>query len=99
MFLEQLLSSLRDGQPEHLAEFREEHERIQAGIRFLMQREFGSALGEANASALGEALYAFYWGARLLKLIEPNSSPPAQLAEVQKMMDAALRGGRSQGTN
>lgn len=90
MFLEQLLGSLRENKPEQLAEFREEHERIQSGIRFLMQREFGDGLRGTDVRALGEALYAFYWGARLLKLIEPESSPPAQLAEVQKMMDAAM---------
>lgn len=90
MFLEQLLTCLRENQPEQLAEFRDEHVRIQAGIRFLMEREFGGAMRSMDVDALGEALYAFYWGARLLKLIAPDSSPSAQLSEVQKLMDGAF---------
>lgn len=90
MFLEQVLTALREHDPAHLADLREEHERLQSGIRFLMEREFGEGLQGRDVAAIGEALYAFYWGARLLKLIVPGSNPAAQLVEVQKLLNAVL---------
>ncbi len=90
MFLERMLIAVREGDATAVAEYREEHERVREGIAFLMQRQFGERLAPFDTTVLGEALYAFYWGARLLKLMYPATDPVAQLAQVQKVMNHAF---------
>ena len=90
MFLERMLIAVREGDATAVAEYREEHERVREGIAFLMQRQFGERLAPFDTTVLGEALYAFYWGARLLKLMSPATDPVAQLAQVQKVMNHAF---------
>ena len=90
MFLERMLIAVREGDATAVAEYREEHERVREGIAFLMQRQFGERLAPFDTKVLGEALYAFYWGARLLKLMYPATDPVAQLAQVQKVMNHAF---------
>ena len=90
MFLERMLIAVREGDATAVAEYREEHERVREGIAFLMQRQFGERLAPFDTKVLGEALYAFYWGARLMKLMYPATDPVAQLAQVQKVMNYAF---------
>lgn len=93
MFLEQALRAVRLEDHAGLANFREEHERVTRGIRYLLTRDYGHDLGELDAERLGQALYAFYWGTRMVKMMMPETDPPAQLAEVQKVIQLALRAG------
>jgi len=92
MFLERSLMAIRDGDQAALKEFQDEHARVREGIRFLMQREYGERLGGYDVERLGEVLYAFYWGARLLKLLVPNVDPVKQLDVVQSLLRTALTG-------
>jgi AcrR family transcriptional regulator len=89
MFLEQALIAVRDGNTAALDEFTQEHHTIINGIRYLMSAEYGSSLAGIDANTLGEALYSFYWGARLLKLLLPEIDPVAQLGEIQRVMNIA----------
>lgn len=91
MFLEQALIAVRDGDPEGLADFRASHERVLEGISFLMRRQYGERLRGLDVEGLGEALFAFYWGARVLKLLAPELDVAKQLDAVQTLMDRALK--------
>ncbi len=90
MFLEQMLIAVRDGNAAAMKEFSDEHIRIREGIAFLMRRQYGERLDGFDVERLGEALYAFYWGARLVKLMSPDSDPLGQYGQIQKMMHAAM---------
>lgn len=91
MFLEQALIAVREGRDEGLLPFKEEHRQVMEGIQVLMKREFGEGLRGLDAPTVGEALYSFYWGARLLKMLMPESDPLAQLTEIQKLMNFAIK--------
>jgi AcrR family transcriptional regulator len=90
MFLERALIAIREGDRHELDEFAEEHGRVREGIKFLMQRQYGDRLGDYDVDRLGEALYSFYWGARVLKLMVPDLDPNLQLNVVQQLIGAAL---------
>ena len=90
MFMEQGLMAVREGNRESLREFGEEHGRVRDGIKFLMQRQYGDRLSGHDLDSLGEALYSFYWGARMLKLFVPGIDPSKQLEAVQAILGAAL---------
>lgn len=90
MFLERALIAIREGNREELAEFADEHGRVREGIKFLMQRQYGERLAPYDVDHLGEALYSFYWGARVLKLMIPDLDPNMQLAVVQQLIGSAL---------
>lgn len=90
MFLERLLIAVRDGDQDVVQEFEDEQVRVRDGIAFLMRREYGDRLDGLDVERLGEALYAFYWGARLVKLMAPGSDPTAQYEQVHKVMTRAL---------
>ena len=90
MFLERALIAIREGNRGELSEFAEEHGRVREGIKFLMQRQYGERLAPYDVERLGEALYSFYWGARVLKLMVPDIDPNLQLNVVQQLIGAAL---------
>jgi AcrR family transcriptional regulator len=90
MFLEQALIAVRDGDGAAMDEFHQAQERVREGISFLMRRQYGERLDGLDVGALSDALFAFYWGARLLKLLEPELEPSKQLAAVQSLMARAL---------
>ena len=94
MFLERALIAIREGDERELAAFAEEHGRVREGIKFLMQRQYGATLGQFDVHHLGEALYSFYWGARVLKMMVPELNAEKQLEVVQQMLGAALEQGR-----
>jgi len=91
LFIERALLAVRDNDEKALAEHASDHEAVRQGILFLMQAEFRSALDGIDAKALAEALYSFYWGSRLLKMLVPEVNPEAQFLAVQAMMDRAFK--------
>jgi AcrR family transcriptional regulator len=90
MFLEQGLIAVRDGNKEAMAQFRDEHRRVREGIRFLMAKQYGDRLTPFDVDKLSDALYSFYWGARLLKLLVPDLEPTKQFEAVSHLMTAAF---------
>lgn len=92
MFLEQMLIAVREGDRTVLNEFQDEAKRVRDGIAFLMRREYGpAAVDGLDLERLGEALFAFYWGARLVKLMNPESDPLKQYEQVQNVLARAFK--------
>lgn len=91
MFLEQLLIAVRDGNEAAMKGFEDEHVRIREGIAFLMKREYGESASQFDLATLGDALYAFYWGARVCKLMSPDTDPLKQFEQVQGLITRAFR--------
>ncbi len=90
MFLEQALIAVRDGDSTGLADFLASYDRVHEGIGYLMTRQYGDAMRGLDTQQLSEALYSFYWGARLMKLLVPRSEPSKQLEAVQAIINRAL---------
>lgn len=92
LFLERALIYVRDGHPEALAlgEFREEFEKVRAGILFLIERQFGPPPPDVDVKAIAEALYGFYWGARVMKLLMPEVNTDAQVEALHSLIGHAL---------
>lgn len=90
LFLERALLAVREGNAEAFADFREEFEKVRAGILFLMEQQFGPAPADVNVMAIAEALYGFYWGARVVKLLMPGVDTDAQLDALHHLIARAL---------
>jgi AcrR family transcriptional regulator len=91
LFLERALLALRENDAEMLQEFSDDYQKIKSGISLLMRAEYGRSPEILDMEAVAEALLSFYWGARLVKLMRPSTDALPQLAEIRKLMDAALR--------
>lgn len=92
MFLEQMLIAVREGGNAALSQFQDETRRVREGIGFLISREYGEeAVKGIDLERLGEALFAFYWGARLLKLFVPETDPLQQYEQIHTIMSGALK--------
>jgi AcrR family transcriptional regulator len=90
LFLERALIFVRDGQAAVLGDFKEEFEKVRAGILFLIERQFGPAPEDVDVKAIAEALYGFYWGARVMKLLMPEVDTDAQLVALHNLIGHAL---------
>ena len=90
MFLERALIAARSGDATMMQEFQDEHDKVRDGIAFLMRRDFGDRTAPFDVERLSEALYAFYWGARLIKMMAPDSNPVAQFNQVDLIMNRAF---------
>lgn len=96
LFLERVLTALRDEDGALLAEHQADVERTLEGVAYLLRRKFGPALEGWDVRALAQALFSFYWGTRLMRLIAPGGiSPRGQFEVVQALMAQALAGGGS----
>ncbi len=93
LFFERALISVRDGDATALEDFRREFDAVTAGIRFLMERQFGPAPGGIDLDAVANALYSFYWGTRLTKMLIPDADTDAQLMAIQSLIKRALEPG------
>ena len=60
------------------------------GFRFLMEQQFGTPTDSAEVQTMAEALYSFYWGARLVKLLNPGADTDAQLRTVYYLIERTL---------
>ncbi len=89
LFLERLLIATRSDDPRAMQEFGDDHGRVLQGIAFLSQRQFGDRLSPFDLEQLSGALHAFYWGARLVKLMVPGSQPVPQYKQIEKAMNLA----------
>lgn len=90
LFLERALIAARDGNADAMGEYRQEFEKVRAGILFLMERQFGPAPADIDVKAIAESLYGFYWGARVMKLLMPDVDTDAQLRALQGLIQRAL---------
>lgn len=90
LFLERALIFVRDGHAEALGDFQEEFEKVRAGVLFLMERQFGPAPKDVDVNAIAEALYGFYWGARVMKLLMPEVNTDAQVEALHNLIGRAL---------
>lgn len=90
MFVERALIAARNGDDTLMAEFQEERSRVRKGISYLMQRDFGERLSSFDIEQLSDALYSFYWGVRLVKLMAPQSDPMAQYQQIDQLMRRAF---------
>lgn len=95
MFLEQMLIAVREGGGTVMSQFQDETRRVREGIGFLISREYGEeAVKGMDLVRLGEALFAFYWGARLLKLMAPETDPLQQYEQLHTILSGAFKPGR-----
>jgi len=92
LFLEQMLAAVRDRDSEAIASFREESQSVPRGIRFMMETQFGVPADRAEVQTIAEALYSFYWGARLVKLLLPEADTDGQLRTVYRLIERTLSG-------
>jgi len=90
LFLERALIFVRDEHAGALGEFQAEFEKVRAGILFLMERQFGPAPEDVDVQAIAEALYGFYWGARVMKLLMPEVNTDAQVEALHSLIGHAL---------
>ncbi|WP_322796046.1 helix-turn-helix domain-containing protein [Tepidiforma sp.] len=91
LWLEQVLTAVREGDATALKEFREEYGQLIEGIGTLLRRSFGERLEGYDVHALAQALHSFYWGARLMHLLlGEEAAPMAQLKALQGLMAGAM---------
>lgn len=91
LWLEQVLTAVRDGDTGALEAFREEYGQLIEGIATLLRRSFGERLGAYDVHALAQALHSFYWGARLMHLLlGEEAAPVRQLKALEGLMAGAM---------
>lgn len=91
MFLERMLIAVREGDTGVVEEFRDEARRVSEGIAYLMEREFAGAGAAVDLKRLGLALFAFYWGSRLFRFIDPASEPVELYGELETVLKQAFK--------
>lgn len=91
MFLERMLIAVREGDTGVVEEFRDEARRVSEGIAYLMEREFAGASAAVDLKRLGLALFAFYWGSRLFRFIDPSSEPVELYGELETVLKQAFK--------
>lgn len=91
MFLERMLIAVREGDTGVVEEFRDEARRVSEGIAYLMEREFAGAGAAVDLKRLGLALFAFYWGSRLFRFIDPSSEPVELYGELETVLKQAFK--------
>ncbi len=92
LFLERVLTAVREQDDTLRGQHDAEVERTLEGVLYLLRREFGPALEGWDAKALAQALFSFYWGTRLMRLISPTGlSPREQFEVIHALMSAALK--------
>ena len=91
MFLERMLIAVREGDAGVVEEFRDEARRVSEGIAYLMEREFAGAGAAVDLKRLGLALFAFYWGSRLFRFIDPASEPVELYGELETVLKQAFK--------
>ena len=92
LFLEGVLAAAREDNEVWVESLRDEHALIAAGIEGRLEtaaREGGVSLAGVDVSQLSRALLSFYWGVRINHLIDPASSPGAQLDQIIALVERA----------
>jgi AcrR family transcriptional regulator len=88
---EHLLSLARSGDEEGLGALRRDHEEALDGIRrrIAAAQEAGALPRTLDARALAEALFSFYWGARMARLMNPEADTDAQFEQILALIEIA----------
>lgn len=91
LMLERVLKASREGETDLLAEFTMEWNKIRSGIssRLKLARDAGQMPADMDMDRLAGALFAFYWGSRLGKLLMPEWDSDEQLVQVQELLARA----------
>jgi len=91
IFLEGVLAAVRDDDRGMVLALCGEYEGTVAGIQRRLEaaRDEGTFAGAVNSRHLAEALYSFYWGARLSHLIDPKVDTDAQFNELIAILERA----------
>jgi AcrR family transcriptional regulator len=86
LYLENLLERFRAGGPP--ADLAEQHEQAVVAIerRLETARFDGELRSDANVRNLAEALVAFYWGARIDRLVNPKADSEGMLVEILNLL-------------
>lgn len=90
LFLERALVALRADDREMLDEFDADYVSVLEGIAQHMTREWKNAGEHVDVKALAEALLAFYWGTRLIKLLRPDADVLPPLKQLRTLMSATF---------
>ena len=79
--VERMLCLARGRAPEATSPIDEEFPAVVTGIALRLQRaqQAGQLPTDVDATALAGTLFAFYWGARLVRMIDPDTDTDAQL--------------------
>lgn len=91
MFLESVLRAVREGEDSILADIRSEHAMIAAGItaRLEVAREQGDFPPNLDPGRIAFSLLAFYWGARIARLVSPDVQILGWLEEMVALLETA----------
>ena len=89
--VEQMLMMARGRAPVTAGHIREEFPAVVTGIAVRLQhaREAGQLPADIDPTALAGALFAFYWGARLVRMIDPETDTDAQLDALFRVLQHA----------
>ncbi len=93
LMVENILDAARSSDAAMVEAARDEHKIVAKGLAAAIERAVlaGQLPAEVDSCALGEALFSFYMGARLAKLLDPANDTDAQLQQVWLIMNAAAR--------
>jgi len=89
--LEHDLAIAREGNEKALADWRAERESITAKIeaRLAASQQQGKLSSTLDTRLLAEAMLSFYWGARLVRILEPNANTTGQLDQLLTLVRLA----------
>ncbi len=89
--LEQMLMAARGGEGGETSEWEHDFPQVVAGIAVRLQRarDKGQLPAGTDVQSLAGALFSFYWGARLTRMLAPSVDTDAQLQAVRTLMEGA----------
>jgi len=86
--MEHSLNLARKGDKAGLTALRQEHEGAVDGIRrrVAAAQRAGEISPDLDVAALAEAFFAFYWGARMARLVHPEADTDAQFEQILTLL-------------
>lgn len=92
--VEQMLMRARGRAPEPAGQISAEFPAVVTGIAGRLDRclEAGQLAPDIEPNALAGALFAFYWGARLVRMVDPDTDTDAQLDALVRLIRHAEPG-------
>jgi AcrR family transcriptional regulator len=89
--LEQMLMAARGGPGAEVSPWEDDFPQVVEGIAVRLRRaqENGQLPAGTDVHSLAGALFSFYWGARLTRMLAPSVDTDAQLKAVRTLMDGA----------
>lgn len=91
--LEQMLMAARGDPGGETSEWENDFPQVVEGIAARLRRaqEKGQIPATTDVQSLAGALFSFYWGARITRMLAPSVDTDAQLAAVRTLMEGASR--------